>query len=221
VAARVVGCLHDQFGLDMDRAVALPTSAETDPRKLVRAVENPLHDACIDADTEALGDAFYARAPAGSIAMQLQVGSAQARDGEEVVPRVQELFGERLRTLLVRLGVERPDVEEWERKPKARREEPGSRAPRQRVQDQAEPHARKGAASPTRSEALADAVLLEALRAAIRDERPRAGDTRTRDEITEAVLATACGKLGRSGDDAEARPRLEAMLKNAERKTRR
>jgi hypothetical protein len=218
-ADRILASLTELFGVDIEQAVALPTSGETDPRKLVRLVTSKIHEACIDEATEALQEAFYEKATPGGIVMRLADRSLPGQPGDpgELVPRVQELFGDRLRSLLERLGVEHPDVEEWEAKPTARRASDLPKKPKKRVQDQAElpvkPETKPRVEDvvttlrpPNPSEVLAalDKAIRHVLKGGVAD--------RQREEIVEAVIARTIHVLGRDPGEVGLRETITRML---------
>lgn len=223
-AGEIMACLREMFGVDIDQAVALPTSAETDPRKLVRLVTSTIHEACIDEATEALQGAFYARATPGGIAMRLAdtaVGRTNDPESTGPVQRVQELFGERLRNLLVRLGVAQPDVAEWESKPVARRTEETAKRPKKLVQDQVEVLSKPGAAKPaepglTTLRPPSQAEIAGAVQKAIRDVVAGGVAGRSRDDTRAAIIDRACTILGHSVTDAALRAAVQALLLKSE-----
>ncbi|MCB9683435.1 MAG: hypothetical protein H6735_00175 [Alphaproteobacteria bacterium] len=218
-ADQILASLTELFGVDIEQAVALPTSGETDPRKLVRLVTSKIHEACIDEATEALQTAFYAKAAPGGIVMRLADRShpREAHDLGEFVPRVQELFGDRLRSLLQRLGVEHPDVEEWEAKPTARRASDLPKKPKKVVQDQADVQVTPES-KPRDEDAVTTlrppnpAEVLAALQTAVPHVLKGGVAGRRREEVVEAIIQRTFHVLGRDPGEPGLRETITRML---------
>jgi hypothetical protein len=119
-----------------------------------------------------------------------------------------------LRNLLKRLGVENPDVEEWEAKPSARRSGEVPKKPKKLVQDQAEVQAKPEAKA-------ADAAAVKTLRPPSPAEVLAALDKATRhvlkagvprEQLVEALIERTIHLLGRDPAEAGLRDIVLAMV---------